>query len=431
MKPRASSAILIILALASCGKRETLPPSGPVTVEYWAGWTDFEGEAIKTLVHEFNRSQSAVVVRLLVVSQIEEKLLIATAGGNPPDLASLYSRQIPQYGHAGALRPLDGLAGRDGLDLSLYNPSFLDLGRLGGTTLALPMTGITLALHWNKDMFRHAGLDPDRPPRSIEELDAYAEKLTRRDPGGRILQAGFMPTEPGWWMEAWPFFFGGRLWDGKARLTLDEPAAARAYAWAQGYARRYDAMRLNNFRSGFGNFSSPQNAFLSGKVAMVLQGVWMANFIQNYAPSLSWGAGPFPVEEPSLGTRSKVESDMLVIPTGAAHPEEAWRFALYMARPEILERFNLLQKKVVPLRNIGKDFERKHPNPSIRVFMDLARGQTFRDPPLDLWPEIQDHLNNSFERLWLLQAAAPEELARLQGLLQPKLDRELRRRKLL
>ena len=420
--------LTVLVLLIACGRAPAPSPTGPVTIEYWAGWTGFEGEAITAVVDEFNKTQTQVHVRLLVVSQVEEKLLIATAGGDPPDLASLYSRQIPQYGHAGALTDLETFIEHDKLDLGIYTRAFLDLGQLGGRTLALPQTGITLALHWNKAMFLRAGLNPETPPKTIAELDSFAETLTRHDPEGRILQAGFMPTEPGWWNEAWPYFFGGRIWDGHGHLTLDEPSVARAYGWVQSYARRYDAMRLNNFRSGFGNFSSPQNAFLSGKVAMILQGVWMANFIQNYAPRMSWGASPFPVENPALGTVTKVESDMLIIPKGARHPEEAWLFMKYMARPGILEKFNLLQKKFPPLRVVQKSFIAAHPNPYIKVFIELAESRVFRDPPLDLWSELQDHLSDSFERIWLLQTQAADELQTLQKTMQPKLDRELRRR---
>jgi ABC-type glycerol-3-phosphate transport system substrate-binding protein len=62
----------------------------------------------------------------------------------------------------------------------------------------------------------------------------------------------------------------------------------------QSYSKRYGASALQTFQSGFGNFSSPQNAFLSEQVAMELQGVWMHNFIDKYAPNLEWGAAPFP-----------------------------------------------------------------------------------------------------------------------------------------
>ena len=66
-----------------------------------------------------------------------------------------------------------------------------------GSLYAIPTTPATTALHWNKKLFREAGLDPDSPPRTIEELDAVAQRLTKRE-GGKIVQVGVLPAVPGW-----------------------------------------------------------------------------------------------------------------------------------------------------------------------------------------------------------------------------------------
>ncbi|MFX8824957.1 extracellular solute-binding protein, partial [Acinetobacter baumannii] len=83
-----------------------------------------------------------------------------------------------------------------------------------------------------------------------------------------------------------------------------------------------------DFRSGFGGFNSTQNAFISGKMASVLQGVWMANFIQKYNKDLDWAAVPFPYpkDKPELKGSSMVDLDIIVIPRGAKHPKEAFEF---------------------------------------------------------------------------------------------------------
>ncbi|NIR02910.1 MAG: extracellular solute-binding protein, partial [Gemmatimonadales bacterium] len=59
-----------------------------------------------------------------------------------------------------------------------------------GRMYALPTTPASLALHWNKRLFREAGLDPERPPRTLEELDRYADLLTTRDEEGGLVQMG-------------------------------------------------------------------------------------------------------------------------------------------------------------------------------------------------------------------------------------------------
>ncbi|NIR02909.1 MAG: hypothetical protein GTN78_22355, partial [Gemmatimonadales bacterium] len=60
-------------------------------------WTGFEGEAMRAVVDEFNRSQDRVHVDLLTISQIDRKLLLATAGAVPPDVVGLWSANLAAF----------------------------------------------------------------------------------------------------------------------------------------------------------------------------------------------------------------------------------------------------------------------------------------------------------------------------------------------
>src|SRR6266404_4287466 len=196
-----------------------------VRVVYWEKWTGFEKDAMQLVVDDFNRSQDRVFVDLVSVSLIHQKTLLATAGGNPPDLAGLMNDAVVEFADKNALLPLDDLARGTNVVAERYIPAFW----------AVPTTPVIVALHWNKDLFEKAGLDPERPPRTIGEIDAYSRKLTRRNAAtGQIEQMGFLPSEPGHWPEAWGYFFGGSLWDGATRFTLDSQDNVRAYEWVQG-----------------------------------------------------------------------------------------------------------------------------------------------------------------------------------------------------
>jgi len=112
-------------------------------------------------------------------------------------------------------------------------------------------------------MFAAAGLDPERPPRTTQELDEMAAKLVKFDSNGNIVQMGFLPTEPGWWNWGWGYFFGGKVNAGIEKLTPDDPANIKAFEWVTGYAEKYGREKTLSFRSGFGSFDSPQNAFVA------------------------------------------------------------------------------------------------------------------------------------------------------------------------
>ena len=195
--------------------------------------------------------------------------------------------------------PLDGFIRGEGLTpeqwAERYCRVYADMGVYRGVTWAVPSTPSTTALHWNKGMFRAAGLDPERPPRTLAELDEMADKLTKRDPQtGEITQVGFLPEEPGWFSWAFPQWFGGELWDGKEITIGTAPGNLECYKWVEKYTKKYGLEEIKSFTSGFGNFASPQNPFFSGKIAMVFQGVWMNNFIRQFAPGMEYGCAGWP-----------------------------------------------------------------------------------------------------------------------------------------
>src|SRR5207237_5069177 len=131
------------------------------------------------------------------------------AGGSPPDVAGLWSNNVNVFADMDALRPLDDFIRQAGVKESDYIPCYWELGKYRGTMWALPSTPATVALHWNRRLFREAGLDPDRPPRTIEELDDYSQRLTRQDASGEVIQAGLMQAEPGWGKYGWARRSGG------------------------------------------------------------------------------------------------------------------------------------------------------------------------------------------------------------------------------
>ncbi|HSV74154.1 MAG TPA: ABC transporter substrate-binding protein [Chthonomonadales bacterium] len=429
------AAVLALVAVFWYSEAVVRPPrtEGPVHITYWEKWTGFEGDAMRAVVDAYNRSQNRVYVNLLTISGIQDKTLLAVAGGNPPDVAGLFGPNVAQYADARAIIPLDDYCRRYGIRRENYIPVYWDIGNYRGRQWALPTTPASTALHYNRALLREAGLPPDQPPRTIEEMDAIAERIYRRDARGRIQRAGFMPAEPGWWNWGWGFLFGGTLWDGKSRITADSPENIRAFEWVQSYSRRYGARDLQTFRSGFGNFSSPQNAFLAGQVAMQLQGVWMHNFIDMYAPHLDWGAAPFPhpADRPDLAGSTFADMDVLVVPAGARHPDEAFDFIRFVQSREAMELLCMGQRKHSPLVDVSPAFWRDHPNPHVRLFADLAKRPTVISPPkMGLWPEYQAELNNAFDEVTLLRKTPEEALRAVQARMQPKLDEYLHVRRL-
>jgi ABC-type sugar transport system permease subunit/ABC-type glycerol-3-phosphate transport system substrate-binding protein len=401
-----------------------------VRVVYWEKWTGFEKDAMQAVVDDFNRAQDRVFVEYVSVSGIRTKTLIATAGGDPPDLAGLDNEMVDDFADKNALLPLDDFAEGTSIVESRYLPVYWDMVHYRGHLWALPTAPVLGALHWNKDLFRQAGLDPEKPPRTIAELDDYAKRLTRRNEvTGRLEIMGFLHSEPGHWPQIWGYFFGGTLWDGSDRLTFDSPANIRAYEWVQSYAKEYGPAELQTLRSSFGPVSSAQNAFLSGKVAMALQAIWMASLIAAYNPKMQWGAAPFPSVGEGAPPIALASADVLVIPRGARHPREAFAFLAYLAERKPLEKLCLGQSKNSPLVDVSPEFFAQHKHPYIRMFQDLASSpNTVHFPNLSVWQQYRFEAYNAFERIWLLQTTPAQALGDATARAQRAWDRERQRR---
>ncbi len=397
-----------------------------VRVEYWEGWTGFEGEAMQRIVDKFNNSQDKIRVVKQTISDLNQRFLVSVAGNNAPDLAAIYFSSIPSYAEKGALLRLDDFVKKYGIKEEEYLPVIWKMCVYRGHIYALPTTVSTLALHYNKKLFYEAGLDPEKPPQTLQEFDIMAEKLTKKDSSGKITQIGFSPSQPGWWPTSWGAWFGGDIWDGEEKITVNSEAYIKAMEWVKSYSEKYGASAMQTFKSGFGNFASPQNPFLSGLVAMELNGVWMHNFVEKYRPDLDYGVAPFPAAVPGLKDVGHVETNILAIPSNAPHPKEAFEFIAFVSKPENLEQLCLDHRKLVPYIKVSDEFWIKHPNKYITVFYDIAKSPyAITYPQFSIWSEIMDELGSAYSNIWLLKKTPKEALDETQAKLEKMWIKEL------
>jgi len=402
---RIISAVLVLCALGILvfGPRanQSIPADrrGDVVVEYWEKWVGPEADGIQQIVSDFNDTvgrQKHIYVQCMSMSNITQKTLTAIAGGMPPDVAGLWHDVVLQFAALDAVEPLEKMAADHGITADSYKPVYWNACHYNGHLYALVSTPGAVALfyntrlfHENADKLRRAGLDPDRPPRTLEELDRYAAALNTFvvDSHGRrhLDQAGYLPMEPGWYITNTPIWFGTDVWEGNAgRFVFTDPRVVRACQWIQGYSLRLGAEAVNEFTSQSdikGGFATPQNAFIAGKVVMEQQGPWMANYIHHLRPQMDhdWAAAPFP----SAVAQQDVTFcpfDALMIPKGAKHKREAFEFIAYVNRQDVMEKLCKLHCKNSPLARVSDDFLHHHPNPYIGVFEELARSPNAHGP---------------------------------------------------
>ncbi len=262
-----AAAAAAVLAAVSLGAQKSR-----VQVVMWHGFTDVEGKALKSQVDRFNRSQSAVEVKLQFYGNADfalQKVLTAISGGKYPDIAYLYGSWAANI--ARSTKTLD-LAKR------VQDPAFRfddiwPAARLSATVkgkvVGLPALIDNLALVYNKKLFRQAGVTFPTAKWTWTDMEKAAKQLTNRAKkqfGWAYVNDGSEDTVWRFWALLWEA--GGNILtpDGK-KAAFDSPAGVKALTHLQRMAED-KSIYLD---SGNGNYA---NLFNSGRIGMLFTGPW-------------------------------------------------------------------------------------------------------------------------------------------------------------
>jgi ABC-type glycerol-3-phosphate transport system substrate-binding protein len=224
------------------------------------------------------------------------------------------------------------------------------------------------------------------------------EKVSKRNADGSLKTAAFLPRD-GFGGGSWPYLFGGSYMKGD-KIDVNGPDDLKAWTWVHSFAQRFGVRETQSFRSGFGNYSSPQNPFLSGKLATYMDGPWFSNFIRLYNPKIDWFAVPFPAPDgrPDLAGYTVLNLNTLMIPRGAKHPKEAFEFIRFVQRQPVMEGLCRDQRCNSPLAKVSEEFFRTHPNKAIRLFDQLARSPNAVGPvKVGIWGQIGREVGNAVD----------------------------------
>jgi multiple sugar transport system substrate-binding protein len=191
------------------------------------------------------------------------------------------------------------------------------------------------ALYYNKAMFREAGLDPERPPRTWEELIDTADRLTVRRPDGTPVRAGFSVRKTGFkagTADKWYTFLysaGGTPYseDG-TRALFNSPEGREALDLYREilFDRHIDSVTHEGDQQGFGQ----------GRVAMFLREIHVGRFLQENYPDLEYGVAPIPAGATSV---SSAGTSLYAVSEASPHRDEAWRFVQFLMQDEAYGRY--------------------------------------------------------------------------------------------
>ena len=146
-------------------------------------------------VADFEKENPGIKLKPIYSGSYQEsitKALTAVKSGDPPVTSILLSTDMFTLIDEDAIVPFDDLVktADDQAWLKSFYPGFMENSQTGGKTWGIPFQRSTIVLYYNKDAFKEAGLDPNKPPGTWTEMADYAQKLTKRDASGKVTQWG-------------------------------------------------------------------------------------------------------------------------------------------------------------------------------------------------------------------------------------------------
>jgi ABC-type sugar transport system permease subunit/ABC-type glycerol-3-phosphate transport system substrate-binding protein len=356
--------VMVIVALCSlegCFAPEV--PPGKIKLVVWGMQLGEETAGLEARIAAFEKMHPNIVVSVLGMgagNMDPQKLMTSIVGNVPPDVIHQDRFTIGDWASRDTFLPLDNLIARDrnkpfGVRPQDYYPAcwreatYTNPKTGEKHVFAIPDSTDDRALFYNKALFREAGIVDSKgnpkPPRTWDELLQDAIKLTKYNPDGTINRIGFIPNYGNSWLYLYAWQNDGEFMspDGK-RCTMNAKPNVEALAYM---VKVYDALggidKISAFQSGFQ--PNELDPFLTGKVAMKIDGSWVPASIARYKPDLDFGVAPAPVPADRYYHRGRFAHDKdtfvtwaggfsYAIPRGARHIEAAWEFIKWMTSPQ-------------------------------------------------------------------------------------------------
>ncbi len=305
----------------------TPPSTSPVTLNLWSGYSELD-PFYKYVADQYKKVHPNVTINVASypLRDYEQKLAVTLPSNSAAEIIQLASSTAGRYVQ-GNLIPEVPKNVADFVRSAAYSTFLQDSAIYKDKVYSVPTFSGRTALYYNTDMFKTAGLTT--PPKTMEEITAYAQKLTQRDASGNMTVSGLSMRLSGggsgisekFWI--WMHQFGGSL--------IKEVSPGK---WANGYDNdagrktlQFYVDNVNKLKIDDPTIKHDTEAFELGATAMFVRESNVIGDIKDKAPNLKYNATPLPNGTISL-------SENLFVTKTAKDPATAFDFILFAAKPE-------------------------------------------------------------------------------------------------
>lgn len=279
------SAMIGLGVLGGCGNQQsTQAAKGPISITYWASMGGADSQAMQKMVRSFNTSQHKYKLDAqFITSDYYKKvdLTVANSMRGMPDVMIMHSDELANYASRGVLAPTSILGKSKLLVKSKYSAKAWKAGDYKGKHYMIPLDIHGPVLFYNKTLFKKAGLDPNRPPKTYKEFLADAKKLTHGDQYGFVMSTDFINefmVESMVEQHGSSFFTKAGVPNFNTKVMKDVLNLEHDLIYKDHIAPTTDFDTVGNF--------------LRGKVGMIFNGPWTAPTFEQ--TDMKWGMGEFP-----------------------------------------------------------------------------------------------------------------------------------------
>jgi sn-glycerol 3-phosphate transport system substrate-binding protein len=427
LKKLIAIALLVVstVGLSACGgpKEQAQADQKPVKVVFWYSVGGKVAETTKALVDKFNKSHSDIQVEAVYQGSYDDalnKLKQSIQSKSTPNVMQVYDIGTRFMIDSKAIVPVQKWIDADKLDISAFEPNILAYYTVDNKLNSMPFNSSTPILYYNKDMFKAAGLDPENPPRTFDEVTAAATKLTEKDSSGKVTRPGITLAIYGWFFEQFMaeqnalYANNGNGRDGVATaVAYDNESGEKILNW-------WNDMVKAGISNNIGRKTSDsQKAFIAGQTAMTIDSTGvLPDVIDGVNGKFQVGTGFMPRPAGSNGGVIIGGGSLwLMDKHSEAEEKAAWEFIKFMAdaKQQAFWHINTGYFPVTKLAYADEDLKKHHEKyPQFKVAIDQLHSSPINHNTqgalLGVFTQARQEIESAIEQVLNGQASAAEAL---------------------
>jgi sn-glycerol 3-phosphate transport system substrate-binding protein len=332
----------------SCPVDALAKATGKVSITMWHGLNRANEETLQRITQQYNSSQDKVAVTIVNQTGYKETLQKFRTGlgtGDLPDITQIEDTGLQQMIDTQAVTPVQDCVDAEDYDLSDYIPRVIDYYTVQHKLWPMPFNVSNPVLYFDKAAFTSAGLDPAKPPTTLEQVSDYSAKIKNSGAG---YQYGFGLKLDPWYIEQLsakggvPFVNNGNGRDARAtKVVFDNPTGLEVFTWMNDMVKQ--GLAVTNEAEGPSAFDNLLG-IRSKKVGMTIDSSASLGTISQVLASgegggVQLGVGPMPGP---TGKGGVLVGGAALYITKKSAPEKraaAWDFLKYLTSPEVQAEF--------------------------------------------------------------------------------------------